>query len=73
MTSQHALSPVAQSHIATEGGNLKGLQSALLVDLISSDEADIKHVDLEEKQFPVTIKILVFRKGQTLRPLCRRV
>jgi hypothetical protein len=56
-------------HIATEGGNLKGFQNALLVDPISSDEADIKHVDLMEKQFAVTEKILVFRKGYTLRPL----
>jgi len=64
---------LSRKHIATEGGTLKGFQNALLFDPIRSDEADIKHVDLMEKQFAVTVKILVFRKGQTLRPLCRRV
>lgn len=64
---------LSRKHIATEGGNLKGFQNALLVDPIRSYEADIKLVDLVGKQFPVTVKILVFRKGQTLRSLCRRV
>jgi hypothetical protein len=63
----------SRKHIATEGGNLKGFQNALLIDPIRSDEADIKLVDLVEKQFSVTVKIPVFRKGQTLRALYRRV
>lgn len=45
---------LSRKHIATEGGNLKGFQNALLVDPIRSDEADIKLVDLMEKHFPVT-------------------
>jgi len=64
---------LSRKHTATEGGNLKGFQNALLVDPIRRDVVDIKHVDLMEKQFAVTLKILVFRKGKTLRPLCRRV
>lgn len=59
---------LSRKHVAVGGGYLKGFQNTLLVDPIRSDEADIKLVDLV-----VTVKIPVFRKGQNLRPLCRRV
>jgi hypothetical protein len=37
---------LSRKHIATEGGNLKGFQNALLVDPVRSNETDIKLVDL---------------------------